>query len=91
MPNLYKFCGNIWKFWNGPPYRNKSGSFHLLDVAVYRQSSKAKACTKKLSQILANNIVMGEGDWPQNLCEILLLAVELEPGTFGFRLQIDKH
>ena len=47
---------NLWKFWNGPLCRNKSGPFPLLNVAVYWQSSNTEACAKKLSQILANNI-----------------------------------
>ena len=50
---------NLWKFWNGPLCRNKSGPFPLLNVAVYWQSSDTKACAKKLSQILANNIDNG--------------------------------
>ena len=73
LPNFLKFCDNIshkllrptqflgkfWKFWNGPLCRNKSGPFPLLNVAIYWQSSNTKACTKKLSQILANNINNG--------------------------------
>ena len=50
---------NFWKFWNGPSCRNKSGSFLLLNVATYRQSSDTGACVKKLSQILVNNIDRG--------------------------------
>ena len=47
---------NLWKLWNGPICRNKSGSFPLLNVAGYWQSSNTETCVKKLSQILANNI-----------------------------------
>ena len=50
------FWKNLWKFWNCPLCRNKSGPFPLLNVAVYCQSSDTEACAKKLSQILANNI-----------------------------------
>ena len=50
---------NLWKFWNAPLCRNKSGPSPLLNVAVYRQSSNTEACAKKLSQILANNIDNG--------------------------------
>ena len=50
---------NLWKFWNGPLCRNKSGSSPLLNVAVYWQSSDTETCVKKLSQILANNIDNG--------------------------------
>ena len=50
---------NFWKFWNGPSCRNKSGSFPLLNVATYWQSSDTGACVKKLSQILVNNIDRG--------------------------------
>ena len=46
---------NLWKFWNGPLCRNKSGPSPLLNVAVYWQSSDTRTCVKKLSQILANN------------------------------------
>ena len=46
----------IWKFWNGSFCRNKSGPSPLLNVAVYWKSSNTKACAKKLSHILANNI-----------------------------------
>ena len=63
---------NLWKFWNGPPCRNTSGPSHLLNIAVSWQSSDTDTCVKKLSQILANNIDnVGEGDWSQNLCEVL--------------------
>ena len=50
---------NLWKFWNGPLCRNKSGPSPLLNVAVYWQSSDTETCVKKLSQILANNIDNG--------------------------------
>ena len=50
---------NIWKFWNGPLCRNKSGPFPLLNIAVYWQSSNIEACSKKLSQKLGNNIDSG--------------------------------
>ena len=73
LPNFLKFCDNIshkllrptkflgkfWKFWNGLLCRNKSGSFPLLSVTVYWQSSNAKACAKKVSQILVNNMDNG--------------------------------
>ena len=49
------FC----KFCNGLFSRHKTGSSRLLNVASYRKSSNAKACAKKLSQILANNIDNG--------------------------------
>ena len=40
--------------------------------AVYWQSSNTEACAKKLSQTLANNIDNGgEGNWSQNICEVL--------------------
>ena len=51
--NSWKY---LWKFWNGPPCRNKSDPSLLLNVAVDWQSSNNEACAKKLSQILANNI-----------------------------------
>ena len=47
---------NLWKFWNGPLCRNKSGPFPLLNVAAYWHSSNTEACAKKLPQIVANNI-----------------------------------
>ena len=51
---------NSWKnFWKCPPCRNKLGPSPLLNVVVYWQSSSTEACTKKLSQILANNIDNG--------------------------------
>ena len=50
------FSKNLWKFWNGPLCRNESGPSPLINVAGYWKSSKTKACVKKLSQILANNI-----------------------------------
>ena len=50
---------NLWKFWNGPLCRNKSGPSPLVNVAVYWQSSDTETCVKKLSQILANNIDNG--------------------------------
>ena len=50
---------NVWKFWNGPLCRNKSGPSPLLNVAVYWQSSDTETCVTKLSQILANNIDNG--------------------------------
>ena len=53
------FWKNVWKFCNGPLWRNKEGPFLLLNVAVYWQSSSTEACAKKLSQILANNIDNG--------------------------------
>ena len=46
---------NLWKFWNGPLCRYKSGPFPLLNVAGYWKSSNTEACTQKLSPILANN------------------------------------
>ena len=49
----------LWKFWNGPLYRNKTDPSPLLNVAGYWKRSNAKACNKKLCQILANNIIMG--------------------------------
>ena len=68
-------CKNLWKFWNDPLSRNNSGPFPLLNVAGYWNSSNTKACSKKLSQILANNNDRGgEGDWSQNLCEVLEMA-----------------
>ena len=66
------FWKNFWKFWNGPPCRNKSKPSPQLNVALYWQSKKGsntEACAKKLSQILAKNIDNErEGDWSQNLC-----------------------
>ena len=63
---------NLWKLWNGPFCRNKSGPSSLLNVTGYWKNSNTKAWFKKLSQILANNIYHGgEGDWSQNLCEVL--------------------
>ena len=51
---------NLWKFWNGPLSRNKSGpSPPLLNVAEYWQSSDTGTCVKKLSQIRANKIDNG--------------------------------
>ena len=50
---------NLWKFWNGPLCRNKSGPFPLLNIAGYCKSRNTKACAKKLSQILTNNIDHG--------------------------------
>ena len=49
----------FWKFWNYSLCRNKSAPFPLLNVVVCWQSSNTKACAKKLSQILANNIDNG--------------------------------
>ena len=46
---------NLWKFWNGPLCKNKSGPSPLLNAAVYWQGIDTKTCAKKLSQILANN------------------------------------
>ena len=44
------------------------------NVAVYWQSNNTKACPKKLSQVLANNIDNGgRGDWSQNLCEEFMI------------------
>ena len=71
--NFLKFCDNIshkllrpsqfleklWKFWNGPLCRYKSGPFPLLNVAGYWKSSNTEACAQKLSQIPANNIDHG--------------------------------
>ena len=54
-----QFLKNFWKFWNGLPFRNKSGPSPLLNGAVYWQSSNTEAGSKKLSQILANNIGNG--------------------------------
>ena len=69
---------SLWKFWNGPLCRNKSGPFLLLDVATYWKSNNSEACVKKLYQILANNIENGgEGDWSQNLCEVLWVLFSL--------------
>ena len=50
---------NLWKLWNGPLCWNKSGSLPLLNVTGYWKSRNTKACAKKLSQILANNIDHG--------------------------------
>ena len=47
---------NLWKFWNGPLCRNKSGTSSLFNVAAYWNRSNAEACGKKLPQILVNNI-----------------------------------
>ena len=58
--DLLNSCKNFSKFWNGLPCRNKSVPFPLLNVAVYWQSSNTKACAKKLSLILADNIDNGE-------------------------------
>ena len=54
--NYWNQLNSCKNFWNGPPSRNKSDLSPLLNVAVYWQSSNTKACAKKLSQILANNI-----------------------------------
>ena len=56
---LSQFLENLWKFWNGPLWRNKSGPFPPLSVAGYWKSSNTKAFAKKLSRILANNIDHG--------------------------------
>ena len=50
---------NLWKFWNGPLSRHKSGPFPQLNVAAYSKSSNSEARVKKLSQILSNNIDNG--------------------------------
>ena len=58
---------NFSKFWNGLSCRNKSCPFLLLNIVVHWQSSNTKACAKKLSQVLANNIKIGGGHWSQNV------------------------
>ena len=50
-----KFC----KFYYDLFSRHKTGSSTILNVASYWKSSNATACTKKLSQILVNNINNG--------------------------------
>ena len=55
---------NSWKFCNDLLCRNKSGPSPLLNVAGYWKSSNSEACTKKLSQILANNIDNGGRGFP---------------------------
>ena len=39
----------VWKFWNGPLCRDKSGPFPLLNVAGYWKSSNTEACAQNLS------------------------------------------
>ena len=50
---------SLWKLCNDPLWRNKSGSFPLLNVAAYWKSSNTEARAKTLCQILANNIDNG--------------------------------
>ena len=50
---------NLWELCNDPIWRNKSGSFPLLNVAAYWKSSNTEARAKTLCQILANNIDNG--------------------------------
>ena len=70
---------NLWKFWNGPVCRNKSGPSPLLNVAGYWKSSNTEACVQKLSQILASNIDHeGDENWSQNLCEVLQVEIYMD-------------
>ena len=75
---------NLWKFWNGPLCRNKSGPFPLLNIAAYLQNSNAEAFAKKLSQILTNSIDnRGKGDWSHNLCDLLSKKLMKNERGFG--------
>ena len=86
LPNFLKFCVNISHKLLRPSQflekfmeilewsilQKEIRSLPLLNVAGYWKSSNTEACVEKLSQILANNIDHGgEGDWSQNLCEVL--------------------
>ena len=51
----------IWKFWNGPLCRRKSGLFSLRNVVTYWKSSNSEACSKKRSQLIASKIDNGGG------------------------------
>ena len=51
---------NFWKFWNGPPCRNKLGPSPLLNIAVYWQSSK-KPVPRNCFRYLQTTLIMGEG------------------------------
>ena len=60
LEKIIKIIISSWKkFWNVPLYRNKPDSSLLINVAGCWKRSNTKACMKKLSQILANNIDNG--------------------------------
>ena len=52
---------NLWKFWNGPLCRNKSGPSPLLNVAVYWQSSDTKLVSRNCLRYLQTTLIMGGG------------------------------
>ena len=52
---------NLWKFLNGPLYRNKSGPFPLLNVAASWKSSNSEACAKNCLRYMQTTLIMGGG------------------------------
>ena len=61
----------FWKFWNGPLCRNKSGpSFYSMLQYIGRVATP-KLVPANCLRYLQTTLIMGDGDWSQNFCEVL--------------------
>ena len=61
---------NVAVYWQHPSFCQETVS----DTYKQHHIGNTQVCAKILSQILANNIDNGgEGNWSQNLCEVLLI------------------
>ena len=75
---------NFLNFGNGPLCRNKSGSFPLLNLAGYWQSSNTEACAKKRSQILALQAILMIGQGIGLIIYVRYCITELMKNKRGF-------
>ena len=62
---------NLWKFWNGPLCRNKSGSSPYSMLQYIGRVATPKLVSRNCLRYLQTTLIMGGGDWSQNLCEVL--------------------
>ena len=65
---------NFLKFWYDPLCRNKSGPSLLLNVAAYWKSCNTEV-PRNCLRYLQTTLIMDEGDWSQNLCEVLFKEI----------------
>ena len=62
---------NLWKFWDGPLYRNKSGLSPYSMLRYIGTIATPKLVTRNCLRYLQTTLIMGGGDLSQNLCEVL--------------------
>ena len=74
---------NLWKFWDGPLYRNKSGLSPYSVLQYIGRVATPKLVARNCLRYLQTTLIVGVEDWSQNLCEYYLKKLVKNERGFG--------